>query len=93
MTRPRAPLRRVLRLAAIGAGLVLGAAAGAIAVVAGVDLMTDGPACAPDEAVGCGVSVMFAAAAFGIPLGAVSGGLLAHRLTGLGAPGTPSRRC
>jgi hypothetical protein len=77
VTRRHAPL---LRLAAIVAGMALGAAAGAVAAVAGVDLMTDGPGCEPDDAVGCGMSVLFGTVAIGIPFGAVTGAMLAHRL-------------
>jgi hypothetical protein len=64
----------------IGLGSVAGAVSLFTASLFAADWALGAPACEPDEAVGCGVSVVLLALLLGLPSGAVLGGVGASRL-------------
>ncbi|WP_188967629.1 hypothetical protein [Neoroseomonas lacus] len=60
--------------------MLLRAGAAFVGFIVIVVRVLDGSACEPDEAAGCGASVVFLAAFLGLPLGTIFGGIAATRL-------------
>jgi hypothetical protein len=83
-------LKEALRIAEqvlwVAVGILLGAGVLSIAAIMLLDWVLGGPACEPDDAIGCGAALVLLAAAFALPVGSLFGGcaaiLLFNRLLG-----------